>query len=161
MNGSDLGACTSPCLKTAALCIVGAASISAFPLFSGFVSKSMVMSAALEEGTGLSGLHCCSHQRVCSSCRNQDSFLCIFAHDSGIRVKEAPASMLVAMDLLQRSALGLAVFQARCIACFLTIRTTVPTTLHMSSHKSNCYCFLPSPSCGSSCLAFTRLSCVV
>ena len=32
------------------LCIVGAASISAFPLFSGFVSKSMVMSTALSEG---------------------------------------------------------------------------------------------------------------
>ncbi|GIS65698.1 MAG: hypothetical protein CM1200mP4_0460 [Rhodospirillaceae bacterium] len=35
---------------TTTLCIIGAASISAFPLFSGFVSKSMVMTAAAQEG---------------------------------------------------------------------------------------------------------------
>ncbi|MEX2353633.1 MAG: proton-conducting transporter membrane subunit, partial [Gammaproteobacteria bacterium] len=50
MNGSDLGGLYKKMPKTATLCIVGAASISAFPLFSGFVSKSMVMSAVLEEG---------------------------------------------------------------------------------------------------------------
>jgi multicomponent Na+:H+ antiporter subunit D len=35
---------------TTGFCIVAAASISAFPLFTGFVSKSMVMTSALEEG---------------------------------------------------------------------------------------------------------------
>ena len=50
MNGSDLGGLYKTMPKTTVLCIVGAASISAFPLFSGFVSKSMVMSAALENG---------------------------------------------------------------------------------------------------------------
>ena len=50
INGSDLGGLYKSMPITTVLCIVGAASISAFPLFSGFVSKSMVMSAALSEG---------------------------------------------------------------------------------------------------------------
>ena len=50
IDGSALGGLYKSMPKTAAFCIVGAASISAFPLFSGFVSKSMVMVAALEEG---------------------------------------------------------------------------------------------------------------
>ena len=50
INGSDLGHLYKTMPKTTLLCIVGAASISAFPLFSGFVSKSMVMSALLENG---------------------------------------------------------------------------------------------------------------
>jgi len=50
MNGSDLGGLYKTMPMTTGLCIVGAASISAFPLFAGFVSKSMVMVAALEEG---------------------------------------------------------------------------------------------------------------
>jgi multicomponent Na+:H+ antiporter subunit D len=50
INGSDLGGLYKTMPKTAALCIIGAASISAFPLFSGFVSKAMIMTAVLEEG---------------------------------------------------------------------------------------------------------------
>ena len=48
INGSELGGLYKTMPKTTLLCLVGAASISAFPLFSGFVSKSMVMAAALE-----------------------------------------------------------------------------------------------------------------
>ena len=50
MNGSDLGGLYKSMPVTTTFCIIGAASISAFPLFSGFVSKSMVMVAVLEEG---------------------------------------------------------------------------------------------------------------
>ena len=50
INGSELGGLYKSMPWTTAFCIVGAASISAFPLFSGFVSKSMVMVAAIEEG---------------------------------------------------------------------------------------------------------------
>ena len=49
INASDLGGLYKSMPKTTALCIVGAASISAFPLFSGFVSKSMIISALLQE----------------------------------------------------------------------------------------------------------------
>ena len=44
-RASELGGLIRSMPWTAALCIVGAASISAVPLFSGFVSKSMIMAA--------------------------------------------------------------------------------------------------------------------
>ncbi|MCG8565314.1 MAG: Na(+)/H(+) antiporter subunit D, partial [Desulfobacterales bacterium] len=46
INATDLGGLYKSMPWTCAFCIVGAASISAFPFFSGFVSKSMVMAAA-------------------------------------------------------------------------------------------------------------------
>jgi len=46
INGTALGGLYRTMPLTCIFCMVGAASISAFPLFSGFVSKSMVMSAA-------------------------------------------------------------------------------------------------------------------
>lgn len=49
IHASDLGGLAKTMPWTARFCMVGAASISAFPLFSGFVSKSMVMSAATEQ----------------------------------------------------------------------------------------------------------------
>jgi multicomponent Na+:H+ antiporter subunit D len=49
IGGASLGGLAKKMPWTATCCVVGAASISAFPLFSGFVSKSMVMAAALEE----------------------------------------------------------------------------------------------------------------
>ena len=50
IKGSELGGLYKTMPITTVLCLAGAASISAFPLFSGFASKSMVMSAALQEG---------------------------------------------------------------------------------------------------------------
>ena len=49
--GSDLGGLYKSMPLTTVFCIVGAASISAFPLFSGFVSKSMIMAAMIEHGS--------------------------------------------------------------------------------------------------------------
>ncbi len=49
-KGSELGGLYKSMPWTTKFCLIGAASISAFPLFSGFVSKSMVMVAALDEG---------------------------------------------------------------------------------------------------------------
>ena len=100
MNGSDLGGLYKSMPKTAALCIVGAASISAFPLFSGFVSKSMVMVAALEEGYGWVWLALLfASAGVFHHAGIKIPFFAFFAHDSGIRTKEAPAPMLVAMTI--------------------------------------------------------------
>jgi multicomponent Na+:H+ antiporter subunit D len=107
MNGSDLGGLYKSMPKTAALCIVGAASISAFPLFSGFVSKSMVMVAALEEGHPIVWLALLfASAGVFHHAGIKIPFFAFFAHDSGIRVKEAPMHMLVAMGI----AAGLCIF---------------------------------------------------
>ena len=50
VKGSELGGLYKSMPWTAGFCIVGAASISAFPLFSGFVTKSMIITAAMEQG---------------------------------------------------------------------------------------------------------------
>jgi len=100
MNGSDLGGLYKSMPKTAALCIVGAASISAFPLFSGFVSKSMVMSAALQEGYGWVWLALLfASAGVFHHAGIKIPFFAFFAHDSGIRTSEPPKNMLLAMAL--------------------------------------------------------------
>lgn len=100
INGSDLGGLYKSMPITAGLCIVGAASISAFPLFSGFVSKSMVMSAALSEGYEVVWLGLLfASAGVFHHAGIKIPFFAFFAHDSGIRVTEPPANMLVAMAL--------------------------------------------------------------
>ena len=50
IKGSELGGLYKSMPWTTGFCIVGAASISAFPLFSGFVSKSMILTAVAEQG---------------------------------------------------------------------------------------------------------------
>jgi len=100
INGSDLGGLYKTMPVTAALCMVGAASISAFPLFSGFVSKSMVMAAALEEGyhwTWLALLF--ASAGVFHHAGIKIPFFAFFAHDSGIRASEPPLNMLIAMGI--------------------------------------------------------------
>lgn len=54
--GSDLGGLYRSMPLTTIFCVVGAASISAFPLFNGFVSKSMIMAAMIEQGYTLGWL---------------------------------------------------------------------------------------------------------
>jgi multicomponent Na+:H+ antiporter subunit D len=100
MNGSDLGGLYKSMPKTAILCIVGAASISAFPLFSGFVSKSMVMAAALEEGHRWVWLMLLfASAGVFHHAGIKIPYFAFFAHDSGIRTTEPPANMLLAMTI--------------------------------------------------------------
>jgi len=100
MNGSDLGGLYKSMPKTAILCIVGAASISAFPLFSGFVSKSMVMSAALEEGYHWVWLMLLfASAGVFHHAGIKIPYFAFFAHDSGIRTTEPPTNMLIAMSI--------------------------------------------------------------
>ncbi len=100
INGSELGGLYKSMPLTAALCIVGAASISAFPLFSGFVSKSMVMVAALEEGHPIVWLALLfASAGVFHHAGIKIPFFAFFAHDSGIRTEEAPRNMLIAMAL--------------------------------------------------------------
>jgi len=98
INGSDLGGLYKTMPKTTVLCIVGAASISAFPLFSGFVSKSMVMSAALENDYNWIWLMLLfASAGVFHHAGIKIPYFAFFAHDSGIRVSDPPNNMLMAM----------------------------------------------------------------
>jgi len=100
INGSELGGLYKSMPITTTLCIVGAASISAFPLFSGFVSKSMVMVAVLEEGHPIVWLALLfASAGVFHHAGIKIPFFAFFAHDSGIRTTEPPRNMLIAMGL--------------------------------------------------------------
>ncbi len=98
INGSELGGLYKSMPITTSLCIVGAASISAFPLFSGFVSKSMVMTAAAHEGYWIIWLMLLfASAGVFHHAGIKIPFFAFFAHDSGIRTREPPVNMLAAM----------------------------------------------------------------
>lgn len=100
VNGSDLGGLHKTMPKTAMFCIVGAASISAFPLFSGFVSKSMVMAAMIEAGHEYLWLMLLfASAGVFHHAGIKIPFFAFFAHDSKLRPKEAPTNMLIAMGI--------------------------------------------------------------
>ena len=100
INGSDLGGLYKSMPKTTVLCIIGALSISAFPLFSGFVSKSMVMTALMHEDYGyLWLLMLFASAGVFHHAGIKIPYFAFFAHDSGIRTEEAPLNMLVAMTI--------------------------------------------------------------
>ncbi len=100
VKGTDLGGLYKSMPLTAAFSLVGAASISAVPLFSGFVSKSMVMAAALEGGHGwIWILLLFASAGVVEHAGIKIPFFGFFAHDSGIRTREAPLNMLLAMGI--------------------------------------------------------------
>ena len=100
INGSELGGLYKSMPQTTGLCIVGAASISAFPLFSGFVSKSMVMSAAAAEGYWIVWiLLLFASAGVFHHAGIKIPYFAFFAHDSGIRTREPPLNMRIAMAM--------------------------------------------------------------
>lgn len=98
VNGSDLGGLYKTMPKTTVLCLIGAASISAFPLFNGFVSKSMVMTAALELGYDWIWLVMLfASAGVFHHAGIKIPYFCFFGRDSGLRATDPPANMLLAM----------------------------------------------------------------
>ena len=113
INGSDLGGLYKTMPKTTVLCIVGAASISAFPLFSGFVSKSRVMSAALEEGFDWIWLMLLfASAGVFHHAGIKIPYFAFFAHDSGIRASDPPNNMLLAMLIAAVLCIAIGVYPA-------------------------------------------------
>ncbi len=100
VKGSELGGLYKTMPITTGFCIVGACSISAFPLFSGFVSKSMVMAAALEEGYHWIWIALLfASAGVFHHAGIKIPFFAFYAEDSGIRTREPPLNMLIAMGL--------------------------------------------------------------
>ncbi len=99
-NGSHLGGLYKSMPKTTIFCIVGAASISAFPLFSGFVSKSIIMLEMLESGHTVGWfLLLFAAAGVFHHAGIKIPYFAFFAHDSGIKIQEAPTNMLIAMGI--------------------------------------------------------------
>jgi multicomponent Na+:H+ antiporter subunit D len=112
-NATDLGGLYKSMPLTALFCIIGAASISAFPLFSGFVSKSMVVEAAASGGMIVVSLMLLfASVGVLEHAGIKVPFHAFFSHDSGIRTKEAPAHMLIAMGAAAFLSVFIGVFPA-------------------------------------------------
>jgi multicomponent Na+:H+ antiporter subunit D len=100
VRGSELGGLFRSMPWTAGFCVVGAASISAFPLFSGFVSKSMIMVEAAGQGHYLLWfLLLFAAAGVVEHAGIKVPYFAFFSHDSGLRPKEAPINMLIAMGI--------------------------------------------------------------
>jgi multicomponent Na+:H+ antiporter subunit D len=108
---SEMGGLYKTMPATLGLYMIGAFAISAVPLFSGFVSKSMVVSAAGEEHRALVFLML--------TLASAGTFLhtglklpwyMFFAKDSGLRAKEPPKNMLVAMSLAATACVLIGVF---------------------------------------------------
>lgn len=111
VNGTDLGGLYKSMPWTASFCIVGAASISAFPLFSGFVSKALILSAVAEEGYFVIWMVLLfASAGVFHHSGIKIPYFAFFAHDSGKRCAEAPRNMLTAMALTAALCIGIGVY---------------------------------------------------
>jgi multicomponent Na+:H+ antiporter subunit D len=85
---------------TTTFCIVGAASISAFPLLSGFVAKAMVMSALLKEGQLVVWLMLLfASAGVLEHSGIKIPYFGFFSRHANPDAREAPSNMLLAMGL--------------------------------------------------------------
>ena len=112
-KASELGGLYRTMPLTALFCLVGAASISAFPLFSGFVTKSLILSEAADAGHYIvwAALVFAS-AAVLSHSGIKVPFFMFFAHDSGKRPAEAPRHMLLAMGLTAALSIGIGIWPA-------------------------------------------------
>jgi multicomponent Na+:H+ antiporter subunit D len=108
---TELGGLYKTMPITLSLYMIGGFAISAFPLFSGFVTKSMVVSGAAHD-----------HRPVVALLLTMASagtflhtglklpYYMFFGKDSGIRTKEPPLNMLIAMGMAAFLCIGIGVF---------------------------------------------------
>ncbi len=106
-KASDLGGLFRSMPYTTIFCLIGAGSIAAFPFLSAFVTKTMILTAALDTALHTSGyslwvvygMLLFASAGVMEHSGIKVPYFTFFAHDSGKRVEEAPWNMLVAMGL--------------------------------------------------------------
>jgi len=110
-KATELGGLHKSMPWTTGFCLIGAGSISGFPLLSGFISKSMIITAAGQEHHFwvwivllIASAGVMEHSGI------KIPFFAFFAHDSGKRVKEAPWNMLLAMGMAAMLCIGLGIF---------------------------------------------------
>ena len=108
---TELGGLYRTMPLTVVLYMIGAFAISAFPLFSGFVSKSMVVSAAAGDHRAIAALLL----TVASSGTFLHTglklpYYMFFGKDCGLRPPEPPLNMLLAMGIAAVFCIGIGVF---------------------------------------------------
>ncbi|MBE9571767.1 MAG: Na(+)/H(+) antiporter subunit D [Proteobacteria bacterium] len=111
---TDLGGLYKTMPLTCLFCMIGAASISGFPLFNDFISKSMIISAAGHEKLSLIWLILeFASAGVFLHVGIKVPFFTFFGHDSGIRTKEPPLNMLLAMGIAAFLCIAIGLFPGR------------------------------------------------
>ncbi len=111
VKASELGGLYKFMPWTMVFCLVGAASISAFPLFIGFISKALILKAAAAEGYWVVWLVLIfASVGVFHNSGFKVPYFTFFGRDSGIRCKEAPWNMLLAMGLTAALCIGIGVY---------------------------------------------------
>lgn len=116
-RATDLGGLYRSMPLTAIFCIIGAMSISAFPLFSGFVAKSLIVSASVKEHFYVIWLVLVfASAGVLEHSGIKIPYFAFFAHDQfhpaktgKPRPKEAPLPMLAAMLIASAICIGVGV----------------------------------------------------
>ena len=111
IKATELGGLYKTMPITTVFCIIGAASISAVPLFSGFVTKGMIVAAALEEH--IDWLWICllfASAGVFHHAGIKIPYFAFFHHDSGIRTSDPPKNMLLAMGLASAICIGIGLY---------------------------------------------------
>lgn len=97
---TDLGGLYKTMPVTMVFCLIGAASISAFPLMSAFVTKSMILAEVGHQGlTTVWLLLLFASAGVLHHAGIKVPYTMFFAHDSGKRPREAPLNMHIAMGI--------------------------------------------------------------
>ena len=110
-KASELGGLYKYMPFTTIFCIIGAMSISAFPLFSGFVAKSLIMSAL--GGQGLILIYFVlffASAGVLEHSGIKIPYFAFFAHERKMKVQEAPFNMLLAMGIAAFLCIGIGIF---------------------------------------------------
>ena len=99
-KASELGGLFRSMPYTTMFCLIGAGSIAAFPLLAAFVTKAMILAAAVENHLYIPFLMMLfASAGVMEHSGIKVPHFTFFAHDSGRRVKEAPWNMLTAMGI--------------------------------------------------------------
>lgn len=99
-KATELGGLAKSMPITMTLCIIGALAASAFPLFSGYASKSLITSSTSQAGhAGVWLALLFASAAALYHTGIKVPYAAFFAKDSGLRPKEAPTHMLLAMGI--------------------------------------------------------------
>ncbi len=110
-KATELGGLYKSMPWTTVFTIIGAMSISAFPFFSGFISKSLILAALAQEHMWLAWtVLLFASAGVLEHSGIKIPYFSFFAHDSGKRPKEAPWNMLAAMGIAAALCIGIGVW---------------------------------------------------
>ena len=132
VNATELGGLHRSMPWTARFCLVGAASNSAFPLFCGFVSKSLILSAVAYEGHMWVWLILLfASAGVFLHTGIKLPYFAFFSEDKGIRCEEAPRNMLVAMGITAALCVGIGVFPS---ALFALLPYAIDYQVYTAAH---------------------------